>query len=168
MFQVHPIFRTYFITPASLALTVLLAGHVSLPRAETETDPVALFDQGQRYYGQGDYAEAKTRFEELVKLAPEVSIYHHWLGKSYGRLAENSGWLDAMSFAKKTLKALKKAVELDEDNTAALVDLMTYYKRAPAFLGGSRKKARAIAKRLQKLQDKENQAPMTDLSGNIN
>ena len=151
--------------PVSLAMIAVLASHTLSLHAEGQIDPDALFEQGRSYYEQSEYAQARTRFEKLVEIAPDVSGYHHWLGKCYGRIAENSGWLDAISFSKKTLKALEKAVELDGDNIAALEDLMTYYQQAPAFLGGSDKKARTIARHLQKLQDKEN---MTEFSGSVN
>lgn len=157
---VNQVFLKQFITPISIAMMVVLASSALSLRAETEIEPAVLFAQGQLYYQHSDYAKAKVRFEQLIKFAPNVSRYYHWLGKCYGRIAENSGWLDAISFSKKTLKALEKAVELDDKNIDALEDLMTYYQQAPGFLGGSNKKAQAIAKRLQKLQD-------TDITGDV-
>jgi hypothetical protein len=53
--------------------------------------------------------------------------------------------------AKKTRKEFEKAVELDEKNYNALEDLMQYYLEAPGFLGGSKKKANEIEKRLNQI-----------------
>lgn len=156
------------LSPAYAVLMIVLACHTLPLRAAADLDPQDLFEQGQRYYQQSDYTEAKTLFERLVRLAPGISTYYHWLGKCYGRLAENSGWISAVSFSRKTLDALKKAVELDGDNTAALQDLMTYYRQAPAFLGGSSKQAEIIANRLQKLQAHENRKPDPETAGNVN
>ncbi|HEY5573594.1 MAG TPA: hypothetical protein VIK64_11315, partial [Anaerolineales bacterium] len=69
--------------------------------------------------------------------------------KCYGRLAEQSNFLAAYSLAKKTRKALERAVELDGNNVNALQDLMEYYRQAPGFLGGSKEKAAKIQERLE-------------------
>ena len=109
------------------------------------------FQLGMNYYNAGDYESAISAFTEATVTAPDVSSYHHWLGRSYGQLARNSGMFKAFNLSQKTRQELERAVELDRDNTAALVDLMKYYKRAPSFLGGGEEKAEDIRKRLQEL-----------------
>ena len=110
------------------------------------------FSAGHTLFEQGQYADAIAAFNQAVEKQPFNSNYHHWLGKSYGRLAEISGWFKAMDLSRKTLAELELAVELDENNTAALVDLMAYYEQAPAFLGGNQEKANEIQKKLDKIQ----------------
>ena len=120
--------------------------------AESESD--ILLEQGIALYDKEDYNQAKNIFEKLIKVSPNNSNYHLWLGRSYGRIAENANWLKAISMAKKTRKAFEKAVELDETNIDALEDLMQYYLEAPGFLGGSKKKASVIHERLDRLSKK--------------
>ncbi|MEE8233652.1 MAG: hypothetical protein V3R41_03125, partial [Gammaproteobacteria bacterium] len=84
--------------------------------------------------------------------SPDDSRYHHWLAKTYGELAETSGWLKAMRLAGKSKESLKRAVELDPENIRALTDLMKYYQEAPRFLGGSNEKAKEISIQLKELK----------------
>ena len=113
--------------------------------------------QGIELYEKEQYKDAVKIFQQLVAQEPENSNYYHWLGKNYGRIAENAPWLTAMSMAKKTRKAFVRAVELDEKNIDALKDLRQYYLDAPGFLGGSKKKARELEHKiehiLQNLED---------------
>jgi tetratricopeptide (TPR) repeat protein len=117
--------------------------------ADSENDILAA--QGTGFYENEDFVQAKEVFQKLITLEPNNSNYHHLLGRCYGRIAENASWLKAMSMAKKTRKSFEKAVELDDNNIEALEDLMEYYNEAPGFLGGSKKKARDIKERLDKL-----------------
>ena len=66
-------------------------------------------------------------------------------------MAETAGAFRAFSLAGKTRHEFEKAVELDGENIEALQDLMEYYRQAPVFLGGSRKKAHEIEERLSVL-----------------
>ena len=125
----------------------LLAGLVLTCRAETEAEK--LFQQAQASFDAAQYQAALAKIEQAVALAPDNSSYHHLLGKCYGRLAEQSNPLTAFSLAKKTRKALERAVELDRNNINALKDLMQYYQQAPGFLGGSKKKADKIQEILE-------------------
>ncbi len=110
----------------------------------TEADAVLRFKQAQTYYDAGQYNEALSFIKQAVNLAPEESDYHHLLGKCYGRLAENTNWIKAVTLAKKSHYSLERAVELDSENIRALRDLMQYYRRAPGFLGGDKDKAEEI------------------------
>ena len=116
--------------------------------AATET----LYQQGRRYVVQGNYTEAITVMEKAIEMEPDNAHYHHLLGKSYGRLAQQSNWFSAIRLAKKTLHAFERAVELDPSNIEALSDLMEYYKQAPSFLGGHEKKAQQIEERILQLE----------------
>ena len=110
------------------------------------------FNQGQIFYEAGEIDAAINEFTSAIGKSPNISRYHHWLAKSYGELAEISGWLKAMRLAKASKKSLKRAVQLDPENIDALTDLMKYYQEAPRFLGGSNKKAKEIRIRLENLE----------------
>ena len=104
-----------------------------------------------RAYQDGKYKSAAASFREAIKAAPQDSSLHHWLGKCYGRIAENGNWFTALSHAGKTLKQFRKAVDLDADNYEALRDLVDYLETAPAFMGGNRLEARQLRRRLEAL-----------------
>ena len=107
---------------------------------------------GRAAYEREDYEAAARHFEAAVQARPRDSSLRHWLGKSYGRLADDSGWFKAMSYAKKTLAAFRMAVELDDANLAALRDLISYLEQAPGFLGGDKEEAKALKARLAALE----------------
>ncbi len=111
------------------------------------------YDAAQRAYESGRYAAAATLLEQLLGQQPGCARCAHLLGKSYGRLAERAGWLEAMSLARKTCSALEQAVELAPHDREALSDLIKYYRAAPAFLGGNRDKADALERRLREASE---------------
>jgi len=131
-----------------------LATFSSFANEEIHSDSEDNFNQGQILYEDDKFEAAKDKFSKAIKQSPDDSRYHHWLAKTYGELAETSGWLKAMRFAENAKKSLERAVELDPKNIAALTDLMKYYRDAPRFLGGSDKKAEEISIRLEKLKEK--------------
>ncbi len=110
------------------------------------------FAHGQIYYENDEIDKAIIEFTLAISKSPNTSRYHHWLAKSYGELAETSGWLKAMRLAEDSKESLERAVELDPENVSALTDLMKYYQEAPRFLGGSNKKAKEIGIRLENLE----------------
>lgn len=127
---------------------LLLSLSAAVAWAQTP-DADSLYQQAQASFADGHYQAATDTMRKVVKMAPDNSNYQHFLGKCYGRLAEKANPLSALSLAEKTRKALEKAVQLDDHNVSALRDLMQYYRQAPGFLGGSKKKADKIEKRLQ-------------------
>ena len=118
--------------------------------ADITDDPV---NAGIAAYETGQYKEAVRNFKRAIQSAPDTSSLHHWLGKCYGRIAENVNWFKAMSYAKKTLEQFRKAVDLDVNNRAALRDLIDYLETAPVFLGGNRREAKHLKQRYEQLQN---------------
>jgi tetratricopeptide (TPR) repeat protein len=112
-------------------------------------DGTSAFTEGQRLYAEARFTAARAAFEQAVQCQPGVSEYHHWLGRTYGRLAEHAGWFEVMRLAKQTREALERAVKLDPNNVEALSDLREYYLQAPAFLGGGQVKADRIRQQLE-------------------
>lgn len=131
------------------ALLFLIGG---IAAAQAAGDPAALFAQGRTLYASGQYAAAAELLERAANSDRRDSEYRHWLGKAYGRMAEEASWFEALSLAKKTRKALEQAVSLDPENTAAISDLISFYHDAPTFLGGGEDKARALEQRLAGLE----------------
>jgi Flp pilus assembly protein TadD len=112
-------------------------------------DAAAFVLTGKNYFMLGNYAKAAQLFEKAVAIAPNVSDYHLWLGRAYGRRAETGGMLLAPSRASKARQALETAVALDPQNGEAMNDLFEYYLNAPGVLGGGSEKAEALARRIE-------------------
>ena len=142
------------LTHLLVTLSIILATFSSFANEEIDSESENNFHQGQFLYEDEKFEAAVDKFSKAIKQSPDDSRYHHWLAKTYGELAEISGWLKAMRFADNAKKSLERAVELDPKNVAALTDLMKYYRDAPRFLGGSDKKAEEISTRLENLKEK--------------
>lgn len=110
---------------------------------------------GRTYYMAGQYKNSVAYLEKAVAEDPRNSSYHDWLGRAYGRRAEESGFMAALGYAKKTRAAFEQAVALDPGNMEALSDLFEYYLQAPGIVGGGTEKAAAIAERIGSLNKAE-------------
>jgi Flp pilus assembly protein TadD len=106
---------------------------------------------GKCYYMQCDFEKACAVFQQAVNAAPNNASCHNWLGKSFGKRAEEANPLRAPGLARKAYEHLKQAVELDPQNLEAIDDLFEYSLQAPGFLGGSVERAQALAQRLANL-----------------
>jgi tetratricopeptide (TPR) repeat protein len=119
--------------------------------AKSPDDAPLHFLLGQCYYQLRDFTRAIAGLERAVQLAPKQSEYHDWLGKSYGRKAEESVFLGAMSWARKTHKEFEVAVQLDPSNFEAQRDLIRFEMNAPGFVGGGDDKALKHIEDLEKI-----------------
>lgn len=110
---------------------------------------------GKAYYMDGQYRNATTCFEKAVSKEPRMSEYYDWLGKAYGRRAEEASFLTALPYARKTREAFEKAVAINPNNLEALGDLFEFYLQAPAIVGGGLGKAESVAAAIQRLDQPE-------------
>jgi tetratricopeptide (TPR) repeat protein len=85
-----------------------------------------------------DWNNAVEQGEKAVSLEPKNSLYHQWLGRSYGGEADRDG---SFSDAKKVKSEFKLAVSLNPSNIAARRDLEEYCLDAPWIAGGSKDEA---------------------------
>ena len=129
-------------------LCLLLSNKIVVADSEAES----LYQSGLHLFDNAKFENSIEKLENAIELRPDVAKYHHILAKSYGRLAEESGWLKAIKLAKETLRHLELAAELDPKNTEILSDLMKYYQEAPIFLGGSTKKANKINEKIKDIE----------------
>lgn len=100
------------------------------------------------YYALQQWDDAIAQCERASKLEPAVSEYHLWLGRAYGKKAEEASWFSAIGLAKKVRKEFEHAVQLDGRSVSARSDLAEFYAEAPGFLGGGKDKARDQAQQL--------------------
>ena len=110
---------------------------------------------GKAFFMDGQYKQAVASLEKAIGQDSVNSDYHDWLGRAYGRLAEQSNFVSALGYAKKTVRAFERAVELDPSNLEALSDVFEYYLQAPGMVGGGLDKAENIARRFAGLNAAE-------------
>jgi tetratricopeptide (TPR) repeat protein len=113
-------------------------------------DASAAFYLGQIEIGDNSFDKAADWFEKAVQMNPKNSVYYDWLGRAYGRQAQNASKLRLPFLARKTKNAWDTALALDPDNLDVREDLITYYTQAPGFVGGSKEKARQMAAEIKK------------------
>ncbi len=95
---------------------------------------------------------AVSACEQAVKLGPENSQYHLWLGRVYGEKAQHVGGLSAAHVAGQVRDEFETAVRLDPKSVDARDDLADFYLQAPWIVGGGEKKAEAQAEEIQLLE----------------
>ncbi len=110
---------------------------------------------GQAYYMNGQYKDSISYFEKAVAEDTRNSRYYDWLGKAYGRHAEEASFLTALGYANKTRASFEKAVALDPSNLEALGDLFEFYLEAPGMVGGGVAKAERIAASIGRVNETE-------------
>ena len=118
-------------------------------RANTR-DAAAAFYLGRIALEERKNERAADYFETATKLDPKSTTYYLWLGRAYGREAQQANVLRQPGLAKRTRAAWERAIELDPDNLDARSDLIQYYVQAPGFLGGSTAKAIEQAEEIRK------------------
>jgi tetratricopeptide (TPR) repeat protein len=118
-------------------------------RANTR-DAAAAFYLGRIAMEERKSDRAVDYFEAATKLDPKNTTYFLWLGRAYGREAQQANVLRQPGLAKRTRTAWERAIELDPDNLDARSDLIQYYVQAPGFLGGSTEKALQQADEIRK------------------
>jgi len=142
------------LTTMSRFYPFILAFVIALPAMAQDTIQDAPFARAVELYQAAEYRQAVQLFEQIVAEEPSSEAYH-WLGKSYGHMAEQAALFRALDYARKTRAALEKAVELDNRNRAAVKNLMEFYQQAPAMVGGSRERARRLQEQLAAMKHNE-------------
>lgn len=132
----------------TLFATALLIAAPSLLSAQAGR---AAFEEGRRLMSANDPAKAEKEFERAIRLEPNVSDYHLWLGNAVGQQAQTASVLRQPFMARRIKAQFEKAVELDPRSIEARDGLIGYYLQAPAVMGGSPEKAREQARAIAAL-----------------
>ena len=162
--------KKYQILNSGFLGVVLICFFSDNSRSE-DTNFSRLLDQGEAEYERQLFRKAANTFNLLVLEYPKCVKCLHMKGKSLGRLAENSSWIKAMTYVPKALTSFETAHRLAPENKAIIQDLITFYERAPFFLGGSLSKAKKLRKRLGEIKSmgknvtKNNQPESKDSTG---
>ena len=103
------------------------------------------------YYSFGNWDQAISAGEKSIAIDANNSMFHLWLGRSYGEKADSSSVFSAPGLAKKARVEFETAVKLNPENVDARGDLSEFYVEAPGMMGGGTDKAEAQAQALEKL-----------------
>ena len=95
--------------------------------------------------------QAARECENAVRLDPQNSNDHLWLGRALGEKASRASFMSAYSLAKRVRMEFEAAVQLNPRNADALADLGEFYQQAPAIVGGGMEKAQGVAAQLDKV-----------------
>jgi tetratricopeptide (TPR) repeat protein len=107
------------------------------------------------HFEMREFDAAIKNAEKAIALVPNNSVYHEWLGRSFGEKADRSGWFSALGLAKKARQEFERAVELDKRNFSAAQALIEYDCAAPAIAGGGEDKAQREIQELASLNASE-------------
>jgi len=116
-------------------------------------NPEGFYYLGRISYRKNDLKEAEKNFKKAVELEPNSSLYHTWLGDTYGNRINNVSIFKKIGMAKNVKKHYEMALRLDKSNTKALNGLIIFYTEAPGIVGGSKDKAKEFATRLKDLDE---------------
>jgi tetratricopeptide (TPR) repeat protein len=156
--------------PVNADLTVGRAddaiSRLSLSLAANATDAEAHNLLCRVYYQEERWDDAIHECETAVRLMPQESEYHLWLGRAYGEKADKIHSIKAYGLAKKVRDEFERAVQLDGANVDALADLGEFYTAAPGIVGGGKQKAQygaAQAHQLKgRLAEKDKNLPLAE------
>jgi tetratricopeptide (TPR) repeat protein len=100
-----------------------------------------LFLLAKSHFELRQFDAAVANAERAVAMAPDNSIYHEWLGRSFGEKASKSSWFSALSLARKAQQEFETAVRLNPKNYSAFQALIEFDCAAPGIAGGGEDKA---------------------------
>ena len=123
--------------------------------SQNPQDPKIYLLLAKTYFQMRDHDKAIESAEKAVKLDPDNSEVHEWLGRAYGDKADNAFWFSALSLAKKSRREFALAVQLDERNFSAMQALIEYDCSAPGIAGGGEDKALPEIEQIAKLDAAE-------------
>jgi tetratricopeptide (TPR) repeat protein len=101
------------------------------------------------YYLIDNWEQAISNGERAVQLNPQAASYHLWLGRAYGRKAEQTNLVMAFVLARRVVREFERAHQLDPGNWPIRRDLAEFYVLAPSVVGGGEYKAVQLADNAQ-------------------
>ena len=143
--QASQVFKSNIENKQSLAQSHFYLGRIALKKHNFK-QAVTNFEQAVEHtIGQGlsQSPEKKNKAGQV-----ETAEYHYWLGVANAEMLQRSSIFKKPGYAKATQKAFERAVELNSKHLKAMQALVIYYLEAPSIVGGSNKKALAMAKQI--------------------
>jgi tetratricopeptide (TPR) repeat protein len=132
------------------SLLALLVGFNLYSPGETITinDAAGWVQAGHKSFEHCEFKDAARAFTKALEYQPQDAGLHHWLGKSYARMAEVASPLHASRDARRALTNLERAVELEPQNQQYLRELFDLYLDSPECFGGGLERAEQLIGRL--------------------
>jgi tetratricopeptide (TPR) repeat protein len=121
---------------------------------------------GRCYFEIRDFDRSISSWESAIDLDSARSDYHDWLGRAYGRKAEqdsHSKMASALSLARRTHHQFEVAVQLDARNVDAQRDLISFMASAPRDLGGGEDRALEQIRTLSSIDSLAGMLALADL-----
>jgi tetratricopeptide (TPR) repeat protein len=134
--------------------------------AQNPKDASLRYWLGRCYFETRDFDHSISSWERAVTLDSNRSEYHDWLGRAYGRKAEedsHSKMASALSLAHRTHHEFELAVQLDAKNVDAQRDLISFMASAPRDLGGGEEPALKQIQALSAVDPLEGMLALADL-----
>ena len=128
--------RAYELSDYEKAINVLQDAAAKSPR-----NGEVLFLLAKSHFELRQFDAAVTDAEKAVAVARGNSVYHEWLGRSFGEKASKSSWFSALSLARKAQQEFETAVRLNQRNYSAFQALIEFDCAAPGIVGGGEDKA---------------------------
>ena len=115
---------------------------------DERADPRKSLLLGRIAFEAGEHDEAFEHLGRAVKGLPDDAEAQYWYGSAAGTLAGNVSFFRAAGYAKKSRRALERALELDPKHVGAHEAMAQYYLQAPGFMGGDKGEAERLATKL--------------------
>ena len=103
--------------------------------------PEVAFQLGRSHLAQNQFDSALEWLTRATELDPGNADYYLLLGEANGRKARAAGLFSQIGLARAARAGFEKAVELDPGQLQARRNLVEFYARAPAIMGGGEEKA---------------------------
>ena len=123
--------------------------------AKSPRDGEVLFLLAKSHFELRQFDAAVANAERAVAVAPGNSLYHEWLGRSFGEKASKSSWFSALSLARKTQQEFETAIRLNPKNYSAIQALIEFDCTAPGIVGGGEDKALLKIEQLAAMDEAE-------------
>jgi hypothetical protein len=135
-----------------LALIAVIWGTINLQAASEvmgARDAAGWTQVGETRFEHCEFKDAARAFSKALQYSPDDPGLHHWLGKSYARMAEVASPLHASRDARRARVSLERAVDLAPRNQQYLRELFDFYLDSPEWFGGALGKAEDLVKRIE-------------------
>jgi tetratricopeptide (TPR) repeat protein len=100
------------------------------------------------FAGSARASDESEQLLEQLRASPDDAALQFACGRHFGKLASQANVFSAYGYAKRSLKCLEAAVDLDPDNLDYRVGLINFYVNAPSIVGGSQAGAREQIRQL--------------------
>ena len=148
--QASQVFKSNIENKQSLAQSHFYLGRIALKKHNFK-QAVTNFEQAVEQTIQQGLSQSQSPEQNNKTGQIEKADYHYWLGVANAEMLQRSSIFKKPGYAKATQKTFERAVELNGKHLKAMQALVVYYLEAPSIVGGSDKKALAMAEKISQV-----------------